>query len=125
MNKLLKKIIVIIISAILLIGAFYNVKAAGTFVDVNLKNDFEQNSPIQSQSDKLSGNVISVVRIVAVAIAMIMLLVLAMRYMTSAPGDRADIKKHMIAYVVGAFIIFGGSLILGILVDVAKVFDNQ
>lgn len=123
MNKLFKKIIVIIAFAVLLIGLFYSVKADDTFVDFN-PSEYEEESPIQSQSDKLSGNVIAVVRIVAVAIAMIMLLVLAMRYMISAPGDRADIKKHMIAYVIGAFIIFGGSVILGILVDVAKVFNN-
>ena len=33
-----------------------------------------------------------------------MLIVLAMKYMMSAPGERADIKKHAVVYVVGAVV---------------------
>ena len=54
-----------------------------------------------------------------------MLLVIAMRYMTSAPGDRADIKKHAIAYVIGAVILFGVPAILGLLVEVAEAINAK
>ena len=43
-----------------------------------------------------------------------------MRYMLSSAGDRADIKKHAIAYVVGAVILFGVTWILGILVNIGE-----
>ena len=59
-------------------------------------------------------------RIVCVTIAIVILLAISMKYMMSAPGDRADIKKHAIHYVIGAFILFGVTGILGILDNFAK-----
>lgn len=63
---------------------------------------------------------ISVMRIVCVTIAIVILLAISMKYMMSAPGDRADIKKHAVHYVIGAFILFGVTGILGILDNFAK-----
>ena len=59
-------------------------------------------------------------RIICVTIAIVILLTISMKYMMSAPGDRADIKKHAVHYVIGAFILFGASALLGL----AKNFTN-
>ena len=67
-----------------------------------------------------AANVIGIARIICVAIAIVMLLVIAMKYMISAPGDRADIKKHAVNYVIGAFVLFGISGILTILNNFAQ-----
>lgn len=67
-----------------------------------------------------AGTVIAVMRIVSVAIAIVVLLVISMKYMISAPGDRADIKKHAIAYVIGTFILFGATEIIALLIKVAE-----
>lgn len=60
-------------------------------------------------------------RIVCATIAVVVLLVISMKYMLSAPGDRADIKKHAVHYVIGATILFGASGILGIIGKFAEV----
>lgn len=70
--------------------------------------------------NKAAANVISIARIICVTIAIVMLLVIAMKYMVSAPGDRADIKKHAVNYVIGAFVLFGISGILTILNNFAQ-----
>ena len=44
--------------------------------------------------------------------------------MISSPGDRADIKKHAVAYVIGAFVLFGVTGILGVLVDLSNTFNS-
>ena len=46
-----------------------------------------------------------------------MISVVAMKYLMAAPGDRADMKKASIQYVVGAVIVFGAANILTILVN--------
>lgn len=63
------------------------------------------------------------VKIVAVTIAIIMLLVLAMKYMTSAPGEKAEVKKHAIVYVVGAVILFSTTGILTIIQNFSSSLD--
>ena len=36
--------------------------------------------------------------------------------MVAAPGDRADIKKSMIPFVIGAFVLFASSGIVDMLI---------
>lgn len=59
--------------------------------------------------------VITVARVVGVAVAIVMLLAVAMKYMTAAPGEKADIKKSAVVYVVGAVVLFAVTGILGII----------
>lgn len=50
--------------------------------------------------------ILEVISVVAVGIAVIMLIVVAIKYMAAAPNDKAEIKKHLVIYVVGAIFIF-------------------
>ena len=62
-----------------------------------------------------SGVVLGVIQAVAMAAAVIMLIVLAIKYVTAAPTEKADVKKSAAIYVLGAVLLFGASGILGIL----------
>lgn len=64
--------------------------------------------------------IITIVRIVGVCVAIVMLLAVAMKYMTAAAGEKAEIKKSAVQYVVGAVVLFGAVGILGIINDFAK-----
>lgn len=61
------------------------------------------------------GAVLYIAKIVAVGLALIMLAVLAIKYMSAAPGEKASIKKHAVVYVVGAIVLFGAAGILNII----------
>lgn len=120
MNKI-KKIFVI------LFVMFFAVAIINTKILANDNfdfNAFNENVTQAANVTKLVNNTaitaISVARIVCVTIAIVILLVIAMKYMISAPGDRADIKKHAIHYVIGAFILFAVTGILSILDTFAK-----
>ena len=99
-------------------------------IEVNADYNFSSKiSSIDSKTDSSSatksaqnvvGAALQVARIVAVGIALIMLAVLAMKYMSSAPGDKAEIKKYAVVYVVGAVVLFAASAILGIIKDFAE-----
>ena len=122
MKKNLIKISLILFYSLLILSVFSNLVYASNFVG-NL-NEFEDGeNPIETEGNKVRDTVITLVRVVAVGTAIIMILVLGMKYMVSAPGDRADIKKHLIAYVIGAFIVFGSATILKILIDLAEKFN--
>ena len=55
------------------------------------------------------------VQIIGIGVAVIMLIVLAIKYISAAPGDKAEIKKHAVVYVVGAVILFAATGILQII----------
>lgn len=63
---------------------------------------------------KVIATILSTIRIVGIAIAVIMLLTVACKYIIASAGDRADIKKYAINYVIGALILFGASGIITI-----------
>lgn len=123
-NAILKKIVITLLIVFLCISFHINCyKVYATGFDTAPLDGFDKAegelgiSEVTGTMDDITATVITVVRIAAVAIAIVMLLVIGMRYMVAAPGDRADIKKHAVAYVVGAFILFGVSGILKILLE--------
>ena len=75
----------------------------------------EGDSELNDKATTIVGAVLGVTRIAAVGIAIIMLIAVAMKYMMSAPGERAEIKKHAVVYIVGAIVLFAASGILSII----------
>lgn len=71
-----------------------------------------------------AGNILAIVQVVAVATAIIMLIVLAIKYISSAPNDKAEIKKHAVIYVVGAVLLFGASGLLELIKSFATTAFN-
>lgn len=69
--------------------------------------------------------VLGIVQVIGVAVAIIMLIVLAIKYISAAPGDKAEIKKHAVVYIVGAVVLFGASGLLGIIKNFADETVNK
>lgn len=67
------------------------------------------------------GTVIGVAKIVGICVAVVMLLAVAMKYMSAAPGEKADIKKSAVIYVVGAIVLFAVTGILTLIEQFASV----
>ena len=86
--------------------------------DVNRFDDTED-PDLNGKAETIVGAIISVLRIVATGVAIIMITAVAIKYMSAAPGDRADIKKHAVVYIVGAVVLFGASGILTIIQNFA------
>ena len=85
--------------------------------------DSYTSSVASNSAGKIVWTVITAARIVGVCFAVVMLLAIAMKYMTAAAGDKADIKKSAVAYVVGAIVLFAVTGILGIIQQFAVVIS--
>ena len=70
---------------------------------------------------KTIGTILDAVRIASAAVAIIMLTILAIKYMASSPNDRAEIKRGAVVYVVGAIVMMSASF----LVTVIKEFSDN
>lgn len=68
-----------------------------------------------SSVQRIIGAILTVTQVIGVGVAVIMLIVLAIKYISAAPSDKAEIKKHMVVYVVGAVVLFAASGILEII----------
>lgn len=75
----------------------------------------EANDSVTGSVTNISGSIITIARVICAAVAVAMLAILGMKYMSSAPSEKADIKKHAVIYIVGAVIMFACTGILGII----------
>lgn len=71
----------------------------------------------------LGNSIIGVVRTVGVVVAVVILLVLGIKYMMGSAEEKADYKKSMIPYIVGAVLIFASTTIVGIVYDMTNALN--
>lgn len=69
----------------------------------------EKTEPSKSSFTTSVDNALSIALTVAqsigITVAVILLIVVAIKYMSAAPNDKAEIKKHMVVYVIGAVLL--------------------
>ena len=99
-------------------GSSYNEKLGDL-----IKGDWQDKTEASNKASGILTTIVVGVKIVAVAVAIIMLLTVAMKYMIASPGERADIKKSAVIYVVGAFILFGITGIITLIQKFASVLN--
>ena len=58
--------------------------------------------------------IFSTISIVGVIVSIITLIILGIKYMMGSVEEKAEYKKTMIPYLIGAFMLFGITIILGI-----------
>lgn len=120
--KTLKKIVIILITVlcvVMFIQSNMSLAASDIYGEVkNMAAANETNGAVTS-ANNIAGAVISIAKVICAGVAIIMITVIAMKYMMAAPSEKADIKKHAVVYVVGAIIMFAASAILQIIQDFA------
>lgn len=118
-KKVLSILLVILMCAVTLstvVFAETNNPIAPGDIESDVKTDAAQK--VQS----ISGQILGIVQVIGVAVAVIMLIVLAITYISAAPNDKAEIKKHAVVYVTGAVVLFAASGLLGIIKSLAEQF---
>jgi type IV secretory pathway VirB2 component (pilin) len=76
-----------------------------------------------SGADKLKniGNtIIGTLQVIGTIISVVVLVVLGIKYMIGSAEERAEYKKSMMPYVIGAVMVFAITNLLGIVAEIAK-----
>jgi NADH:ubiquinone oxidoreductase subunit 2 (subunit N) len=110
----MKKILLTILILIIALSTISQVFAVSS---ENIKEKFSGSTSPEG-SDKVInviGGVLDAVRVATAAIAIIMLSILAVKYMISSPNDRAEIKKGATVYVIGAVVMMSASTLVTVI----------
>lgn len=126
MSKVMK-VMAVILLAVMVVASLTSGVNALSFDDAGntstITNGAQDTSGAADSINRIVGSVLTIVQVVGSGVAVIMLVVLAIKYISAAPGDKADIKKHAVVYVVGAVVLFAASGILQIVKNFAKNVD--
>lgn len=118
-NKLILKVIIVVFVTFLAFSMFNNISlATGSNFDFENFENQTASEELMSPVKTVMGGIIAVMRIVFTAIAFIIIMYMGIKYISSAPGERAELKKSAVQYVIGAIILFGAAGILTVLQDV-------
>ncbi len=122
--KKTNKIAVIITMVIMLIIGAGNFSNASSQQGSGLSGIYQTSQDDKNTYDAIGGKIIGIVQFICYAAAVIILLYKGVGLMNKAPEAKADAKKELIAYAVGAFILFGIGSIIRIIANIAmnKVF---
>ena len=97
-----KVVLTFMLIAIVFLNAIVPVKAA----PIPQPNyDADGNANIAN----VGGIILGVATTIGMIVAVVMLVFLAIKYMSSSPNDKAEIKKHIVVWVVGAVLLFAAS----------------
>ena len=118
MNKAIR-IASIVMLVVLVMGALtMPVLAANVDLD-----DFKGDTSNAEGITSVFNNIIGIVQVIGTGVAVIMLLVLAIKYLVAAPSEKADIKKSAIPYAVAAVILFTAVNILAVIQQWSEDID--
>lgn len=111
MKKTVKAISTILLTLMLVVSVAGVVLAApdynGTFS--NLEN---ANGANTGNLTNIGGKIINVIQVVGIIVAIVVILILGIKYMTGSVEQKAEYKKTMIPYVIGAVLLVAGTSIV-------------
>ena len=118
LNKVMKIVVAMLLVALVAIVASQAVMANGIDpASTNLGSVFTKTdeSGASNAAANIIGMIINIAQVIGMGVAIIMLIVLAIKYISASPEGKAEIKKNATIYIVGAIILFAASGILGII----------
>lgn len=135
-SNIMIKIIFLIMLLIIMIFFMTNVVQAATDTDVTLDfnpddwkpNDDQQITEGQETTGAIGANrlmnignaIVGIVQIVGSFTSVIVLIIIGIRYMMGSVEERAEYKKAMTPYIIGAVMVFAITNILSIVVGIVQ-----
>lgn len=117
--KKTKKILLILLTFFVFMFIFNivaNVYAAPTFSVEDLTGTQPSNTSITN----VGNGIVTILTTIGIVLSVIVLVILGIKYMMGSVEERADYKKTMMPYVIGATLVFAASIIANIIYNIAN-----
>lgn len=69
---------------------------------------------------QIGGSILNIIQLVALISGIAASIILGIKYMYSAPGDKAEVKKRMLPFIIGAVLVFGATGLVDLVYVVAS-----
>lgn len=117
------KIMSTILMAMMLVATLASTALAANGVDVgNIISGIETGSTVSDTSNitTVGANIVNIIQVVGIVIAVVVLLVIGIKYLIGSAQEKAEYKKTMIPYIVGAILIFAGTSLVKVIYQLAN-----
>ena len=114
------KVLSILTIAIMIVACFSNVFAAIEVSSINSTETLE--GDVDTKMADVGSTVFTIITNAGIILSVVVLAILGIKYMMGSTEEKAEYKKAMMPYLVGAVLVFGASTIATIVVDFGKSF---
>lgn len=123
----MKKSIKVISTLLLAIVLVASIAGTVLAVDPNtVLNGLNGNGNVQTNDlTKVGNNIVTIIQVVGIVIAVIVLLVIGIKYMMGSASEKAEYKKTMIPYIVGAVLIFAGTSLVRVIYSLSTSVSTK
>lgn len=123
----MKKYIKVISTLLLAIMLVTSIAGTVLAVDPNtVLNGLNGNGNVQTNDlTKVGNNIVTIIQVVGIVIAVIVLLVIGIKYMMGSASEKAEYKKTMIPYIVGAVLIFAGTSLVRVIYSLSTSVSTK
>lgn len=123
----MKKSIKVISTLLLTIMLVASIAGTVLAVDPNtVLNGLNGNGNVQiNDLAKVGNNIVTIIQVVGIVIAVIVLLVIGIKYMMGSASEKAEYKKTMIPYIVGAVLIFAGTSLVRVIYSLSTSVSTK
>lgn len=123
----MKKSIKVISTLLLAIMLVTSIAGTVLAVDPNtVLNGLDGNGNVQTNDlTKVGNNIVTIIQVVGIVIAVIVLLVIGIKYMMGSASEKAEYKKTMIPYIVGAVLIYAGTSLVRVIYSLSTSVSTK
>ena len=118
------RIISTILLAIMLVTTIAGTALAAIDVGGTITNMEQATGGDDGKISTLGGNIVNILQVVGIVVAVIVILVIGIKYMIGSAEEKAEYKKTMIPYVIGALLVFAGTSIVKVVYSLATSAKN-
>lgn len=112
--KKVSKILSVVMLTIMIMSCFSTVFAETSYNPDGWKTQTGDKIKTDDISN-FSASVINVIAIVGSAAAIVTLIILGIKYMMGSAEEKAEYKKTLLPYIIGAAMVFGASVLVGVI----------
>lgn len=119
----MKKSVKIISIALVIMMALLSISNVVLASDIPSKLNTIAQGNANADTDKivsLGATIVTIMQTVGVVVAVVILLILGIKYMMGSAEEKAEYKKTMVPYVVGAILIFASTTIVNVVYQLAN-----
>ena len=119
----MKKQVKILSIALIVLTVLLAISNVVLATDIPGKIDTIAKGNADANTDKvvnLGATIVTIMLTVGIVVAVVVLLILGIKYMMGSAEEKAEYKKTMIPYLVGAILIFASTTIVNVVYNIAN-----
>ena len=116
------KIISVLLIALMAFAMVSNTVLA-TDMSATIKDMANGSGKQPTEVVNLGKTIVTIMQTVGIVVAVVVLLVIGIKYMIGSAEEKAEYKKTMIPYIIGAILLFASTTIVNVVYNLANSFN--